>query len=373
MALARVWATWSTLMTYGTLSIAAGLISIGVTRADNLRDIEDSAHYNAETIRDERCHTASAEDGICHAMDNAFNPGDLDIPAYYESWNAGSKQEHLWVNGALRTQYKEGQLPALQKIDVLGLISSSLWTKVRNHIDVAPPGYGKPIHAYGMLAKVRFIPMADSPYTGLFQGSDHGLLRLSVTGDPADRGFAPGLAWKLFVDGHPSENVSALYRLTGQGSNYNFFANELSQYVMPELNASLVTSAIFSAVTAKPTLLMLNDMAEVRQDGTKVAQPLSPTQIYFVPNQEIANLFSTAAHDFREDLAMLQEGLKLYDLYATDVEIKTSLLPSRSRRYAEERRKEARKIGEIVLSSPFIASEFGDSGIFFKHQRYEDR
>ena len=43
---------------------------------------------------------------------------------------------------------------------------------------------------YGLLVAA----VAGNPYTGLFQGADSGLLRLSVTGDPADRGFAPGLA-----------------------------------------------------------------------------------------------------------------------------------------------------------------------------------
>ena len=33
----------------------------------------------------------------------------------------------------------------------------------------------------------------------------------------------------------------------------------------------------------------------------------------------------------------------------------------------------ARKIGEIKLTSKFTTSAFGDTGVFFKHQRYEDR
>ncbi|HBC17586.1 MAG TPA: hypothetical protein DC022_02250, partial [Alcanivorax sp.] len=59
------------------------------------------------------------------------------------------------------------------------------------------------------------------------------------TGDPSDRGFAPGLALKLLVDGKRSENVSALYTLSGQGDNHNIFANELSNYVQAEVNETL--------------------------------------------------------------------------------------------------------------------------------------
>ncbi len=203
------------------------------------------------------------------------------------------------------------------------------------------------------MAKVRFVPTANNGYTGLFaSGSDHSLLRLSVTGDPADRGFAPGLAWKAFVDGQPSKNVSALYTLSGQGGNYNFFANELSQFVQTEANETLGTTILFSAVTLKPTLLRVDDMAKVKQDGSAVSSPKAPTQIYFVPRAEVKSRFASTPHDFREDLLSIEEGTKVYDVYATSTEIKTSIFPSLNQRYANERRSSARKIGEIELLRP---------------------
>ena len=308
-----------------------------------------------------------------NGVENAFKPWGLNIPADYESWPAANKQENLWVNGALRTQIAADKLPALEPVNVGGLISSILWKKVQDRTDVAPADYQKPLHAHGVMAKVKFAAVPGNPYTGLFQGADSGLLRLSLTGDPADRGFAPGLAWKAFVDGKPSENVSALYTLSGQGTNYNYFANELSQYVVPEVNESLGTTILFSAVSAKPTLLKLNDMAEVSQKGVAVATPKAPTQIYFVPRAELKNRFSSAAHDFRTDLLTLTAGTTLYDVYATSMEIKTSIIPSISRTYASQRRNSATKIGEMQLTSPMIASTFGDSGVFFKHQRNEDK
>ncbi|HLA31977.1 MAG TPA: peroxidase family protein, partial [Pseudomonas sp.] len=306
-------------------------------------------------------------------VENAFKPWGLNIPADYESWPAANKQENLWVNGALRTQYAAGQLPALQPVDIGGLIGSILWSKVKTRGDVAPAGYAKPLHAHGAMAKVKFVAVPNNPYSGLFQGADSGLLRLSVTGDPADRGFAPGLAWKALVDGKPSENVSALYTLSGQGTNHNLFANELSQYVVPEANDTLGTTILFSAVSLKPTLLLPNDMAEVTQTGAVVQTPKAPTQLYFVPRSELRNRFASEAHDFRTDLQTLTAGTKVYDLYATSMEIKNSIFPSISRSYAAQRRSSAVKIGELELTSAFIASAFGDSGVFFKHQRSEDK
>ncbi|QQD24872.1 peroxidase [Venatoribacter cucullus] len=306
-------------------------------------------------------------------VDNAFKPWGLNIPADYDQWDACAKQELLWTNGVKRTTYAEGELPAIPDVDTRAMISRILWDKVRYVGDVAPVGHTKPIHPHGAVAKVAFNATANHPYTGVFKGNECGLLRMSVTGDPAKRGVQPGLAWKTFIDGKPSENVAALYTLTGQGNNYNLFANELSQYVRPEANDTLGSTILFSLVTTKPTQLMVNAMAEVNSDGSAAANAKSPTQIYFVPAADVKNRFSTAAHDFRTDLLSLPAGTKLYDVYATDKSIQNSIFSSIAARYASERRNSAVKVGEIVLTSEFAASAFGDSGIFFKHQRYEDR
>src|SRR5690606_39070488 len=191
--------------------------------------------------------------------------------------------------------------------------------------------------------------------------------------DPSDRGFAPGLALKLFVDGQRSENISALYTLSGQGSNHNIFANEMSNYVQPEVNETLGTTALFSLVSIKPTLLVMSDMAQVSQDGSAAGSVKAPPQIYCVPNAGVRNPISTAPHDFRDDLTALPAGTRVYDVYGTSQTIKTSLFPWVTERYARERRDSAVKIGELVTTSGFTLSQFGDTGIFFKHQRYEDR
>ncbi len=303
---------------------------------------------------------------------NAFQPWGLHLPEEYESWSASNKQNHLWVNGALRTDYGT-DLPELIGVNTRELISSVLWKKVNYEGDVAPAGYTKPIHPMGALAKIKFSAEEDSPYTGMFKGADHGFLRLSVTGAPEEQGaFVPGLALKLMVDGKRSQNISALYTLTGQGDNHNIFANELSNYVSKEADA-FGSILLFSAVSSQPTLLVMNDIAETEQNGAEVFFPKSPTQIYFVPSQEVKGMFFEEAHDFRDDLLSLSQDTVVYDVFATSKKIKTSIIPSINKRYAEERRESAVKIGEIQLTSPFVVSAFGDSGMFFKHQRYEDR
>ncbi|WP_394559006.1 peroxidase family protein [Aquipseudomonas alcaligenes] len=306
-------------------------------------------------------------------VQNAFKPWGLNIPADYQTWPAKAKQDNLWVNGAMRTQYAEGQVPPLEGINTSALLANTLWKKVREESDVVPADYEKGMHQRGVMAKVKFNPVAGNPYTGLFQGSDNGLLRLSLAADPSGGSVQPGMAWKAFVDGKPSRNVSALASWSGQGQNYNFFANEMSQIVLPEGTDNFGLQVLFAAVTLKPTQLRVDDMAEVTQTGQAVTAVKAPTQIYFVPKPEVRNLFSTAAHDFRSDLVTLNAGTKLYDVYATSMEVKISIIPSISRTYAQQRRSSAVKIGEMELTSPFIASTFGDSGVFFKHQRSEDK
>lgn len=306
-------------------------------------------------------------------VDNAFKPWGLNIPENYQSMAACDKQTLLWQNGAVRTQYAEGDRPALKDVDIGGLIDSVLWDKVKVNEDVAPLGYEKPIHPYGTMATVAFESTGNHPYTGVFKGSECGLLRLSVTGNPADRGFAPGLAWKTFVDGKPSANVSALYTLSGQGDNHDFFANELSQYVSTEANDTLGSTILFSLVSTKPTRLMTENLAAVRADGTQESSANAPTQIYFVPTSDVRGLFSSNAHDFRDDLTTLQAGTALYDVYATSKDIRTSWISYYNNKYAKQRRDSAVKVGTIRLTSDMTTSAFGDGGVFFKHQRYEDR
>lgn len=306
-------------------------------------------------------------------VENAFKPWDLKVPANYKEWAACDKESLLWQNGAKRTEYKPGERPALQPVDIGGLIDSVLWEKVKRKDDVAPLGYEKAIHAHGAMATVAFDAAPGHPYTGVFKGAECGLLRLSVTGDPDDRGFAPGLAWKVFVDGKHSRNVSALYTLSGQGSNHDFFANELSQYVDKEVNETLGTTALFSLVSLKPTTLSVSNMAKVRADGTKEDSVVSPTQVYFVPRPEVKGLFDNAAHDFRDDLESLPEGTPVYDVYATTKSIRTSIFPYFHRKYAKQRRDSAVKVGTIRTTSAFTSSAFGDGGVFFRHQRYEDQ
>jgi hypothetical protein len=64
-------------------------------------------------------------------------------------------------------------------------------------------------------------------------------------------------------------------RSVAKGQNHNFFANELSNYVSPSTD-SLGSVILFGLVSTKPTLVVMNDMAEVTQTGATVTKPKAP-------------------------------------------------------------------------------------------------
>jgi hypothetical protein len=300
-------------------------------------------------------------------VDNAFKPWGLNIPAEYDSWSACDKQELLWSNGVLRTEYAPGSVPALTSVDTLALSNKNVFDKAELDQDVVPEGHSKPIHAHGAVAKAKFVATPGHGFSGLFQGNECGLLRLSVSGDTSSR-VEPGLTWKAFVDGQPSENIRGLYPVAGQGDNHDIFANELSHYVKVKTHEVLTAKGVFTKAINKSNALTSNDMATVNQDGSPVSSVKVPTQVYFVPSIEVKGQFDSAAHDFRDDLTSLTEGTVVYDVYATDQAIKTSIWPLRQARFERERRESAVKVGSIVMDSTFKTSQFGDSGIYFKQQ-----
>jgi hypothetical protein len=288
------------------------------------------------------------------------------LPPDYPTWSGQQKQAFLWNDRILKSIYEQN--PPIPRIDIVGLLLTVLRTKMDRLEDEAPSRWRKAIHAHGSVAKIKFVPADDhsSSYTGLFKGADYGLIRASLTGDPGDRNFAPGLAIKLFVDGQPSGNFSALVSLSGQGQNYNFFAHEFSN-IVPVVNelGPRITNLIFRRVTKHPTRIYLQHLGAATQQGQPEEHPDTPAQVFLVPNPDLQ--FAESPHDFRTDLATLDPGTQLFSVYAVH--------PSVFRDDAIETaaRQQAQYIGHIETTSTFVTSFYGDSQLFFRHQRFQNQ
>jgi len=298
---------------------------------------------------------------------NAFST----LPKSYETMSACSKQEVLWSK-IKKTEHKK--LPDLEEFgvkQVLAMSAQSMFKKKKNFSDEAPKGWKKYLHRRGAVAKVAYKPRKKNSFTGLFKGADCGLLRLSLTyrPDEEDRDVAPGLALKLLRDGKAhSSNVSALYSLEGQGKNHNFFKNALSNIVPigNDIGLKLVHS-IFKRVTDYPEELLLKDLAEYDKDGQKLENFSYPTQIFFVPNKKFSKKFSSKPHDFRGDILSLPKDSVLYTVYALSGHSGFNY-ENYTRSMIKDFIRSSVPIGDITLTSEFKASEFGDTGLFFRHE-----
>lgn len=281
------------------------------------------------------------------------------LPVSFDDLSSAEKISIIWNDGILASEYTDG-LPELVDVNIIKFLFHPLNIKMDDLADEVRVGYEKPIHPYGAIAQVKFVASPDSPYTGLFKGVDNALLRVSITANPEGGSFAPGLALKLFRDGMPSQNVSALYKLSGQDQDYNFFANELSNVIPIEFDArSLLSTAIFARVSSRPTQISVNGFADFDQFGQAVDTPKQPWQLYFSPAEGLA--FPSEAHDFRNDFLNLKKGTLIYKIYASDDEGVDYT------EINEERRRGAIYIGDIITTSRFVASDYGDRLIFFKH------
>jgi hypothetical protein len=88
--------------------------------------------------------------------------------------------------------------------------------------DQMPKGslYGtrdKYIHTEGTIATVQLTSTENHPFTGVFQGADHGIIRLSFAAEPnaKKKNTTPGMGLKFLRDGMDSVNLVAMYSVDG--------------------------------------------------------------------------------------------------------------------------------------------------------------
>lgn len=123
----------------------------------------------------------------------------------------------------------------------------------------------KYIHSVGVHGKVKFVSTGDHPYTGVFEGADYGIVRLSSAAKPTTDGsqpLAPGMGLKFLRDGVSSANLVAMYSVEGTPNDWNFFSKDFFNHITAAKSAALkVLSAKFATATKYITEVGLSDMA----------------------------------------------------------------------------------------------------------------
>lgn len=285
----------------------------------------------------------------------------------YELLKACEKQDIIWEKIVAST-YKE--LPPYQKLGLPQLVAMArqgIQKKGDRQSDFAPESWVKYLHRRGSIAKVKIVPVSQK-YTGVFEGAECAILRLSLTYRVTrSKPVAPGLALKVFRDRVPSANVSALVSLNGQGKDYNFFKHFMSN-IVPEGNGigQKLVHKLFRKVTRYPEELLVDHMASIDSHGEKVHKVVSPRQLFFVPAPGIMSF--TEKHDVRMDFHAIPEGKKIYELRALPEKYAGLDYSKYTPAMAETFVKESEHIADIVTTSEFLSSSFGDDGIFFRHE-----
>ncbi|MBL7546116.1 MAG: hypothetical protein JNL11_20015 [Bdellovibrionaceae bacterium] len=312
------------------------------------------------------------------AGNGEYSSQNSQAPVGFKEKNANEKIDILWQR---IQETAHSRLPEFHEFGLGELIAmgrQNLDPKSLEFNDFAPMGWKKLLHARGSIAKVKIVSVS-TKYTGIFSGADHALLRLSLTYKPdpkkpwiLKRPIAPGLALKVLRDGTDSGNISALVSLEGQQSDYNFFTHPMSNIVPIGVDfGQRKVHEIFKRYSARPEELLVQDLAAVDQHGVQAPEIIAPIQLFFIPGENF-NFSSDEPHDVRNDFATIKANTIIYKIYALDDRSIDKEFDYRNYTHEDAKKfhKAAIHIADIITTSEFVASEFGDSGIFFRHQMH---
>ena len=288
-------------------------------------------------------------------------------PPITAALSACEKAETLWRTRILPSRYD--QLPPLAGVgftDLLAITNRTFASKAfTTEGDELEAGRTKRIHAFGAEARLRLVvdPSASERYSGFFQsGAECAIGRFSLASKPTARTSIPALAIKFFVDGsHPSLNIHLMNSVDGQ-EGHDFFANDFSNILPPA--RSFVTRMLdrafravaedFGAKDTNPGRLTLEHLSARRPDGMTITNPVTPFRLVLRPTAAARALMpdATADDDFRTRLADLSPGSPIYDVYALD---------------GGESADDRQPLGQLILTSPVVASSYGDKSLYFQH------
>jgi len=251
-------------------------------------------------------------------------------------------------------------------------------SEMQTHISDEIPldtNHVKMIHAMGVVAQMSWASVGDHPYTGMFKGGTHGLVRYSIAADadytvpfvapgtqPANATngmpFGPGGGFKLLRDGTHSANFVAITPNGADGQNsYNFFKQPWITHVgAPDV---AVLKDKFSTASPVIDMVGLKDFASADQQGVREDSPAFPFMLELRPAGNSRHLFPdsgpTSNGDVLEQLCSLPAGAVMHDVYAQDSPGASMVL-----------------IGHIKLASSPVTSKWGDERLFFRHGQMLD-
>lgn len=239
-----------------------------------------------------------------------------------------------------------------------GLFSQSMWPTFLHAQNTLPVGRQKLIHSVGLVCPFTWKMSVQSPFSGLFQAGTvtRGLVRLgSALEVTLHSGIVPGIGIKLLRSGVVASGNLVALSLLEPTTNYNFFARPLSNHIsVPKSARNRLGAAKFAQVSREPNKVGLSDICQYTQDGDLVASVQFPFKVVLTSSLRMSRLPRTLLQWNMELVSAIPSGSVLYVVTAF-----TS-------------RNESVVLGQIVTDAECVTSAFGDSSLFFQHQRIED-
>jgi hypothetical protein len=335
----------------------------------------------AEVINGSDCDALSADASIDAKADGSFFcpswlwwlcGDDISVECdaagslrQYANYDAAGKLDYHW-QWVQCTEYGRGDVPGL-KTDTWDLLlnsASGVFTSglsmdraFTNSTDELDQGRVKLLHPYGTVAKVQLVrdeadKDCEASYTGVFaEDKIPALARLGWGAEPEGAGYIPGVGLKVFIEGSDSVNLHVIHSLEGNPDEPNFFGQTLGNVL--DMPGGVVGALVrlMGLVVDEPLHLRLDHLARTYTSGEMVSaeDQVVPYAITFVATAEAYDAYDVDA-DFREAFAKYEAGSTLYHVY---LQAKPDACWGRW--------------GSMETTSSFVASEWGDRKLYFKH------
>ena len=173
---------------------------------------------------------------------------------------------------------------------------------------------------------MEFIPsddLEDNPYTGVFRGSKHAIIRLSNADlyvEGVSKAISPSIGIKFLRTGQPSANYLGMVSFEDTGS-FNFFENDFSNH-LPKHEGDCGPQTIGRFHSKATRFIYQNGnsrLATHAEDGSTESSILFPFQLKFSPIK--ANLPITDDTEMFYDTIPLTvpENTHMFDVWALDM------------------------------------------------------
>ena len=222
----------------------------------------------------------------------------------------------------------------------------------------------KYIHSVGVVGKCSFVSNGSHPFTGIFEGADYGLCRLSSAAQPsASQPLAPGLSVKFLKDGIESADTVALWSVNGTPGDWNFFLKDVFNHIVAPTGLALEALADkFATYTDQSQEVGSSVFSRSGQDGKTVSPNggVFPWKLRFHPHVSVQNLIPNELQgtDYMAYVHQLETSVPadatIYDVYAYDKPPPLGGVET--------------MIGSLKLNGSLTTSKWGDQNLFFKHQ-----